>query len=172
LLNPGFIKLFFLQYAFVFGGQSTWLTPMPVMMAYVMLIITAMCFLFRKALTSQNIFGFISLSVGLLFFLATAVAYRYFPERLSPYDYAVRNFYMPSVTFMWGLIAVLPQKNLTTISLTLMTILFAIETVEIVGRNRLTDFQWKEYAQKIPEAETLKIPINPPGWFINIPRRF
>ncbi len=172
IFNSGFIKYFYVQYAFLFLGLYAEQSSLPIMIIVTLILIAIMLFVLLKLLgNKQNTFGRISFMCSILFFMVTAVAYRYVPQALSPYYCYVRNFYLPALTFVWAIITVLPQRKWATIALTLLMFLFITETICFAGRTYFKDFNWKENAKQITTSDTLSIPINPSGWFIHIDNR-
>lgn len=168
LFNFGFIKYFFIEYAYLFLGKLAIGLPTILIIIGGILFLLVIIYLLYKTYKSENIFGFISLVAGLLFWIASLVAYRQEPESLNPYFTAPRNFYIPSVTFLWAIVFIFKMNIKMRILFSSLMILLLIETIIFVGRRTFVDYSWKTYARKIPEQDTLKIPINPPGWYIEI----
>jgi hypothetical protein len=111
-------------------------------------------------------FLFFGLSVALSLFYRV----RSCPEIIA-YDSmnAERYFYIPYVMTIWSLIICLDSPKLfkrIAISGLLLLILNAssnqFRTIPFV------DYKWKEYSEKIKTGEPVRIPINPPGWFIDL----
>ncbi|MEO5571039.1 MAG: hypothetical protein ABIT08_16360 [Bacteroidia bacterium] len=168
LLNTGFLKFFFYQYAFLLAGEFILNVPAITMIICSIVFLLLIVYLFLKIYKQRNVFGFIALTTGLLFWLASAISYRHDPGFLDPYYNGVRNFYLPSVTFIWTLIYISSMQKQAIILFACLMILFFIETILFVGRTRFSDLHWKTYSAQIHAAKNLKIPINPPGWYIEI----
>jgi hypothetical protein len=168
LFNFGFIKYFFLEYAYLFLGKSAIGLPAILIIIGGILFLLIIIYLLIKTYKSEKIFGFVALVSGMLFWIASVIAYRQEPESLNPYFTAPRNFYIPSVTFLWALVFIFKTNLRTIILFSGLILLFLIETIIFVGRRTFVDYSWKTYARRIPKQDTLKIPINPPGWFIEI----
>lgn len=172
LFNIGFIKYFYVQYAFLFLGKYAEQSSSIIMIVVTIILIVVMFIIFIKILRNkQNTFGLIAFISSFIFFMVTAIAYRYVPEALSPYYCYIRNFYLPALAFIWAVISILPEKKWAIITLTLVMILFSFETICFAGRTYFKDFNWKEHAKQIPISDTLSIPINPNGWFIHLDNR-
>ena len=169
LLNEGFIKYVFAQYWFMFIGKFVF--KMPLIIMIIGCLLTGIFFgwvlkqLFQKQIPHFVVISFI---VGLLFLGSTIIAYRYEPELLSPYYRGVRNFYIPGLTFVWIIIYFISLLPKAKIVLSLLMVLFSLELLVFVGSQTFTNFTPNNYSYKINHTDSISIPINPEGWYIQL----
>lgn len=82
---------------------------------------------------------------------------------------AERCFYIPYVMIMWSLITYLNSQKLLKRSIAAALLLLILATSSNHFRSApFVDYKWKEYSEKIKIGEPVSIPINPPGWFIDL----
>lgn len=170
LLNKGFVQYAFVQYAFLFIGKLAFKIPFLVMSLGVVSIIGLYVYALKQSLINykQNKFLFICLITSLLFLGTTLIAYRNEPSLLSPYYRGVRNFYIPALLFVWALMQFLfTHKHAIKLLIALIT-LFSIELVLFVGTFKFEEFNVKPYSEKLYHSNSIAIPVNPNGWFIEL----
>jgi hypothetical protein len=170
VLNPAFINYIYEQYAMLFLGKFAFDTPVLLKyLAVAILLVFAVYISFRilKGHIKQP-FTIFTFFTGILFLVATLVAYRNDPAVLHPHYGAARNFYLPAVCFLWFFISLLKPSQHPAWVLSLLMLLLTLENFRAVERKNLIDYGWGNYAGKIKSSDTLSIPINPPGWRIFI----
>ncbi len=170
LLNKGFVQYVFVQYAFLFIGKLAFKIPFLVMYLGVISIVGLYIYALKQSLINykQNKFLFICLITSLLFLGTTLIAYRNEPSLLSPYYRGVRNFYIPALLFVWALMQFLFSHKHATKLLIGLIVLFSIELILFVGVFKLEQFDVKPYSEKLYHSNSISIPVNPNGWFIEL----
>lgn len=171
-LNKDFVKIVFVQYAFLFIGKLASLVPFILQLIAVIGMTGAALWVTKKICKKTDYtFELLILLAGLIYLAGSLISYRNNPAILSPYYGAPRNFYIPAVTFVWLLIRLLEGNKYGIRIATAIMILFATETVLFVGPMTLKQYNLKEYNSQLRTADTLSIPINPEPWTIEIDNR-
>lgn len=78
-----------------------------------------------------------------------------------------RYFFIPLVLCSWVLIISLTDKYLR-FSSALLLLLLLISTQSVFRREPRADLNWPYFAANIGTTQVQRIPINPPGWFIEM----
>jgi hypothetical protein len=96
---------------------------------------------------------------------------RFVLDRFFRPPYASRYFYIPQLIFIWLLLwsAVL-RNRLGRIAATLLVVAFVLNLPRLREPPYL-DTRWSTYEQSMREGRKILIPINPPGWYIQLPGR-
>lgn len=170
LSNPGFIKYLFLQFAFMFIGKLADTTPFYLQALYTGLILIFFLFNFFRLIKGkiQSRFTVFVFFTCLLYLGTTLYAYRFDPGLLDPRWAAIRNFYIPGLCFLWFIVSEIQLRPWSKILFMVLPFLFLYINVNSIGGLVFTDYHWPDYAKKIERADTLKIPINPEGWYVRI----
>ncbi len=108
--------------------------------------------------------------VQLAILLATFYKFRPYPEALIPPGNGPRYFYVPYVMAAWSLIICLAPGR-TRNRLIIGLLLAAMVTSSLISKfhsKPFRDYDWSRFSGFIGKADNLTIPINPPGWEINI----
>ncbi|MCC6370471.1 MAG: hypothetical protein IT236_05635 [Bacteroidia bacterium] len=173
LMNPGFIDYIYVQYALLFLGKFAFDTPFVVKCLAVLLMIVYTVYVIQKIFKNYNLnqFAIACFLAGLLYLITTLISYRNNPSILHPHYGGTRNFYLPAVLIIWYIASVLKERQSPTLVLALLSLLFAMENVRAIGRERLIDYEWPIYSKKITVSDTLSVPINPDGWHLFINNR-
>ena len=115
------------------------------------------------------------LAAGLAVFLAAAFKFRSHPLNLVPFYNGDRYFFLPRLMIMWSLIMTLDHASTavrrgSTVFLAMIVISGA--TWHYFNDIRFIDFQWKSHIAHFQDgdAEKVRIPINPPGWSLELDR--
>jgi hypothetical protein len=107
---------------------------------------------------------------GIAIVLSTLYRFRGFPEKLaySTID-GERYFYIPYVMVMWSLVINLNSPNLIKWRIVFgLLLLILVSSSSYFKSHAFVDYHWKEYSKKIENGANIRIPINPPGWFIDL----
>jgi hypothetical protein len=104
------------------------------------------------------------LLAGISITLATAYAYRGHPGALPGWA-GCRYGYIPAVTLVWTLILTMRTGTLVR-PIAVNLILITMATFSHFRCPPLVDFHWRDASKNWGGAEHLRIPINPPGWFV------
>jgi hypothetical protein len=91
---------------------------------------------------------------------ASAYAFRGSPAGLlsSP-----RYFYLPSVLLLWAVLR-LPRR----VGFAIAAVSFAAFLLSRYPPQPLVDYRWDEASRCIGKARPCRVPINPPGWFLDV----
>jgi hypothetical protein len=114
---------------------------------------------------------FLTFATGVL--LATMTAVTSDLLVLAPPDSAPRYVYLPSVLLLWSLIVCIDHAGIRRNAVVLsLLVLAAVSSWTSGFRSKaLVDYAWKAHSSSIGKAESAVIPINPPGWFLRIPKK-
>lgn len=173
-LNDGFLQYLFFQTWYPL--LSTTIHDVPKVPGYVLglLAFAGIALVARRIIRNGNTFFVFCLFASFLFFLITCISYRHDPGALTPFYCGIRNFYLPSVFFIW---ASLSHLQFTVYGLRLkgmfiaMGVWFVIQTVWLIGPMRFEDMRWKEEVKRIGVHDTTVIPINPKGWSLELRKK-
>ncbi|KHD06402.1 hypothetical protein PN36_05040 [Candidatus Thiomargarita nelsonii] len=105
---------------------------------------------------------------GLIILFATFYKLKNNLPILVSFDNGYRYFYSLHLFIIWSLIIYLDSViKYVSALLLLMALLSAFTHFQV---SPLKDFHWEKYSQQIERGEAVKVPINPEGWFVSIPR--
>ena len=110
------------------------------------------------------------LAFGCFLNAGTFYKFKGFPELLA-YDVnnGDRYFYPYYVIIMWVLtIGLTSAKAYKRQISTLFILLIVVASVQYFRAPKYTDYHWKEYSDKIESGIPVRVPINPPGWDIEL----
>ena len=80
-----------------------------------------------------------------------------------------RYFYTQFVLLTWALILCLSKTKIwTNYVIKLLLIAICIASISYFRVPPMVDFKWSEFSKLIGKRENLVIPINPPGWTIEL----
>lgn len=115
-------------------------------------------------------FALPSLAFGLAATAAAFYKFRYAADLLVPPAAAIRYFYLPWVTCCWALITlVMKDRPWVKVPAVLLLLVILHSSLTTVFRSPpLRDFQWQNYEAGLEAREHLRIPINPPGWKMEV----
>jgi hypothetical protein len=107
---------------------------------------------------------------GIVIALSTLYKFRGFPEIVAYSDSnGERYFYIPYVMVMWSLAICLSSPNLIKWRIVVgLLLLILISSSHHFQSQAFVDYHWKEYSKKIESGGHIRIPINPPGWYIDL----
>jgi hypothetical protein len=168
--NKGFVQYLFVQFYYIVIGKFAYKIPLILMLLGLVLVLIFYAVLIKWLWKSKNrSFEWIVIACNLLFIGTTLVAYRTEPELLSPYYRGVRNFYIPTVTFVWLFIRYVEDWKFSKLIVSGLMILFTIETIVFVGRFRVINApDLSIYSGKLKEQEEVQVPIFPEGWVMKL----
>jgi hypothetical protein len=168
--NKGFVQYLFVQFYYIVIGKFAYKIALILMLLGLLLVLIFYAGLIKWLWKSKNrSFEWIVLACNLLFIGTTLVAYRTEPELLSPYYRGVRNFYIPTVTFVWLFIRYVEDWKFSKLIVSGLMILFTIETIVFVGRFRVINApDLSIYSGKLKEQEEVQVPIFPEGWVMKL----
>jgi len=172
IFNKGFIHFLFVQFYYLFIGKLAFRIPFAIMIVGILMVLI-FYFLIIKCLLNkkENKFEWVILLTNMLFIGTTLIAYRSEPELLSPYYRGVRNFYIPSVTFVWLVIRYLDGIKISNLLLSSLFALFTIETILFVGRFYVNAPDLKVYEQQLKTNTIVEVPILPDGWKMKLNKK-
>jgi hypothetical protein len=133
----------------------------------ILYVLTLLAILFSGRKLGMRIFFLVG--IHLLLLLAVLYAYKFNPEELIRAGSNPRYFYIPYVMLTWALIMLASQKERWSVILSalgLFLILISALTSDF-REDPFIDYQWNAYSQWIGKQD-ITIPINPPGWKINV----
>ncbi len=78
-----------------------------------------------------------------------------------------RYFFIPNIMLCWLFMLMLKEKLLKFVAAVLIVLLLFSTAVDFI-REPLVDYNWPFWANKIHTTPNLQIPINPPGWVIDM----
>jgi len=96
---------------------------------------------------------------------------RFVLDRFFRPAYGSRYFYLPQLIIVWLLLWAAVQKDrLGRIAASLLTVALVVNLPRLREPPYL-DTHWSIYEQSLREGRKVLIPINPPGWYIELPER-
>jgi hypothetical protein len=96
---------------------------------------------------------------------------RFVLDRFFRPAYGSRYFYIPQLIVIWLLLWAAVQKDrLWRIAASLLTVALVLNLPRLREPPYL-DTHWSIYEQSLREGRKVLIPINPPGWYIELPER-
>ena len=108
------------------------------------------------------------LYIQLFFLLAAIYRFKAKPEVLIPPENGARYFYVPYAMVAWSLIVVLEEiENRKRILAIIGLLCIASSALTSNFASHFIDYNWLFYSKGIGNKDIV-IPINPPGWQINI----
>jgi hypothetical protein len=176
-LNGGFLQYLFFQTWYPI--LSTTIHDVPNTMGYILAALSfgVIVFVSLRILKNGNTFSLFCLISSYLFFIVTCISYRHDPGALTPFYCGIRNFFLPSVFFIWATLPLFERftvfksfkyfKSVKFISILLFT-WFVIQTLVFIGPMRFEDMHWKEEVKRIGIQDTTVIPVNPKGWSLQL----
>lgn len=104
-----------------------------------------------------------------LLVITTLISYRGAPDFLSPFDSAIRNFYLPTVLLAWALACVpWPNPERAVITAALVLCWWAVQTVVFIGPESFPRPVPVIDEEALQEGRTIELPIDPPGWTMRL----
>ena len=115
-------------------------------------------------------FGLPSLAIGLALLTLVFYKFRHAADLLVPPAAAARYFYVPWVVLSWCLLLVLLEDRTwhRAVAAALLAAILHSSLTTVFRSPPLRDFQWESYAPALEAREPIWIPINPPGWRIEL----
>ncbi len=97
------------------------------------------------------------------------------PNLDSYYDFnlADRYFHALRIVFWWAVFVAIAsattycRKDICTI-VTLCIVMITLSNLSHMRRGPMQDFQWKAHARELKQPGSHSIPINPPGWSVDV----
>jgi hypothetical protein len=135
------------------------------------LVVASVVCLAMKSGKERQIFVFLAFSAMIV--LATFLKFKRFPYLLLPQENGPRYFYVPYVMFTWALILCLNKQKKSengVVCLLLGAILFSSITSGFHSQP-LKNFNWDQSSRLVVKNRNAIIPINPPGWQVNVTSR-
>ena len=110
------------------------------------------------------------LTFGIAVALITLYKFRGAPEIIAYSTISgERYFYIPYVMVMWSMIVCLNSTNLIKRRIVfVLLLLILVASLHHFRSQAFVDYHWKKYSEKIENGNPICIPINPPGWFIDL----
>ena len=107
---------------------------------------------------------------GIVIALSTLYKFRGVPWILA---YSANNgeryFYIPYVMVMWSLAICLSSQNLIKRQIVFgLLLLILVTSLSHFRSKAFVDYHWKQCSKQIGSGNPILIPINPPGWFIEL----
>lgn len=119
----------------------------------------------------RQIFVFLAFSAMIV--LTTFLKFKPFLDELLSPENGARYFYVPYVMFTWALILCLNKRRKQESAMAgflLVVILFS-SLASGFHSQPLKDFHWSQYSRLISKNHKTIIPINPPGWRLDVTAR-
>ena len=118
----------------------------------------------RKAREARVFFWCATLLV-----VTTLISYRGAPDFLSPFDAAIRNFYLPTVLLAWALACVpWPNPERATITAAMVLCWWVVQTVVFIGPERFQRPLPMIDQAALDQGRAVDVPIDPPGWMMRL----
>lgn len=110
-----------------------------------------------------------------LAFLAVLLG-SFFRTRWSLHEYFTphsnsRYVFVPQLVAIWLLVAAACQKGWTAKVAAAVLVLGLAVNLPRLREPAYADLQWDLYVPRIRAGEAIRIPINPPGWILNLPAK-
>ncbi len=87
---------------------------------------------------------------------------------LLPFGSGDRYFYLPRVVILWSILICAASRGLARGVVTALVGLSVLAGASSwFQAGPFEDYRWKHFAQEIERGKSLRIPINPPGWYID-----
>jgi hypothetical protein len=120
----------------------------------------------------QNRMERLSLGAAIVILLAFSFyRQRFVLDRFFRPAYGSRYFYIPQLIIVWLLLwAAVQRDRLGRIAASLLAVALVLNLPRLREPPYL-DTHWSTYEQSLREGRKILIPINPPGWYIQLPER-
>lgn len=106
-----------------------------------------------------------------LLVITTLISYRGAPDFLSPFDSAIRNFYLPTVLLAWALASVpWPNPERATVTAAAVLCWWSVQTVVFIGPERFPRPVPVIDQAALDQGRAMEVPIDPPGWTMRLVR--
>jgi hypothetical protein len=113
------------------------------------------------ALRRRSFISVVMLAGGFVVVCSALYAFRANPDAMVG---GQRYFYIPSLTLLWALVLQPWRPGQLAVGIGLAAFIpFAYDSRPFI------DYRWRESSRCIGTAHPCRVPINPPGWFIEIP---
>ena len=131
---------------------------------YFSAIIAILYYAFRQ----QNRLILFAIGISQIIILATLYKFQNALVVLISPNLGQRYFYIPYIMIVWSLISLF--KNRTICKIALLTIVLISSLTSNFHSQSMVDYDWNSYSKLIGKKDIV-IPINPPGWTLEIKRR-
>jgi hypothetical protein len=94
------------------------------------------------------------------------------PQLIGGLGGSERYFYIPLVVFVWAIIGLLPARDIRVKHFAIAALLITTLGSASAGvpGPAFVDYDWESYAKRIGVGDVV-VPINPPGWSVQVPAR-
>jgi hypothetical protein len=123
-----------------------------------------------RLLKVKNEFSLFCFLCSITFFLVTCIAYRNDPAALSPFYCGIRNFYLPSIFFLFFILPLIEHASLYKPMAIIFLCWWMVQTIWLIGPLRFDELNWKNEIKRIGKNDTTVIPISPKGWNMKLLR--
>jgi hypothetical protein len=112
--------------------------------------------------------AYIFLACGIIVYTAALHKFAHDPSMINPFAQG-RYFYLPYLFLSGYFVVLLGGEPCSRSMASVALILILLSAATFFPSTPLQDFDWPTYAAKIRAGEAVvRIPINPPGWFLQV----
>jgi hypothetical protein len=129
----------------------------------IVIVLFAMSTLFGKYVIEKIYFAYFAIVI----LLSSLYKCRYDMVGLLYENNSSRYFLIPSIMLVWLIVLMLKDNKLKYASIVLITSMIITARYDFV-RKPLNDYNWPACIGKAKVDPNFKIPINPPGWSVNM----
>jgi hypothetical protein len=169
-LDPGFVQVVFYQLWFPILGMWIHDVPLGWQVLLALLGLSATLWAWLRTRRASTFPGAL-LAAAVLLFVAVLIGYRGAPGFLSPYYAGIRNFHLPAVLVVWAWSAMAARWTSghywPMVSLLLWWVLLLVQVGPKRFRSRPEKFDTVVLEQGVP----VEVPIDPPGWVMELERQ-